>query len=450
VTSCDNPPMHHPIPTRTRRGPIVLPVLLCVVALAATACGQSTATPSASAAPSPAASSAPSASAAPSGSAQPSAAIDENAIFDEIEAQVVAIRGLQPTAKVAREIIDEARLREIFTEQFDEESPPAYVAANERMYKALGLLPEDADLKQMQLDMLSAGVAGFYRDDEKKMYVVSRSGSLSAEDKVTYAHEYTHALQDQHYTVFKDQKKVLDRSDWILARQAVYEGDASVAMSYWLAGNLTPEELATILQGGSGAEQQAVLDSMPAILRETLLYPYTTGAFYVQAAQASGGWPAVDDFYARMPESTEQILHPEAYAAKEAPVKVTVPKDLAKDLGSGWSVALEDTFGEFQMGIWLREGGSPTAAANTAAAGWGGDRLAVIDGPDGAWALAMRTAWDTADDATEFDAAATTAMAKAGGPGQVLPGAGGTERWVLVADGAKTLGTVAGALGLAG
>ena len=70
-------------------------------------------------------------------------------------------------------------------------------------------------------------------------------------------------------------------------------------------------------------DQQAVLDRMPAILRESLLYPYTTGAFYVQGAQLSGGWSAVDDFYARMPESTEQILHPEAYTAKEAPVEVT-------------------------------------------------------------------------------------------------------------------------------
>ena len=74
---------------------------------------------------------------------------------------------------------------------------------------------------------------------------------------------------------------------------------------------------------------------MPAILRETLLYPYTTGAFFVQAAQMSGGWPAVDDFYDRMPESTEQILHPDKYAAGEAPVEVTLPKDLAKDLGNG-------------------------------------------------------------------------------------------------------------------
>jgi hypothetical protein len=438
--------MDHPLNRRVRPGPRLLLVLLSLVALVATACDTTSTSPSASSPPS----SGPTATTGPSGSAGPSAAVDENAVLDAIEAQVVETRGLEATAKVGREIIDADQLREILTADYDKDSPPAYVAANERLYKALGLLPQDADLKQMSLDLLSAGVAGFYRDDQKKMFVVSRSGSLGAEDKITYAHEYTHALQDQHYTVFKDQAKVLDRTDWLMARQAIYEGDATVLMSYWAIANLSQAELLDITTAGVDPEQQAVLDGMPAILRESLLYPYTTGAFFVQAAQMSGGWQAVDDFYGRMPESTEQILHPEAYAAKEAPVEVTLPKSLAKDLGTGWSVALEDTFGEFQTGIWLKEGGVEDTAAKAAAAGWGGDRLAVIYGPDEAWAVAMQTSWDTTADAAEFETAATTALGKAGGPGQVLPGEGGKVRWVVVGSDAAALQKVAGALGLAG
>ena len=89
--------------------------------------------------------------------------------------------------------------------------------------------------------------------------------------------------------------------------------------------------------------------------------------------------------FTKMPDSTEQILHPDK--ATEAPVAVTLPADLAASLGSGWTVPLQDTFGELQLGIWLREGGVPSAEATDAAAGWGGDRLAVIEGPDGAWAV---------------------------------------------------------------
>ena len=36
---------------------------------------------------------------------------------------------------------------------------------------------------------------GFYDDVEKRMVVVSDAG-LDVEAKITYAHEYTHALQD--------------------------------------------------------------------------------------------------------------------------------------------------------------------------------------------------------------------------------------------------------------
>ena len=73
---------------------------------------------------------------------EPTRARTLDAIYDAIEEQVVEIRGLQPTARRStRQVIDEAELRTLITEQFDEETPPAYLAANERLYKALGLIP---------------------------------------------------------------------------------------------------------------------------------------------------------------------------------------------------------------------------------------------------------------------------------------------------------------------
>ena len=54
--------------------------------------------------------------------------------------------------------------------------------------------------------MLSGGVAGFYRDDQKTLYVVSRSGEVGPNEKVTFAHEFDHALQDQHFTIFRTRR----------------------------------------------------------------------------------------------------------------------------------------------------------------------------------------------------------------------------------------------------
>jgi hypothetical protein len=438
--------MHDPRSPLRTRARARLATLLAALSLVLVACGGN----APSAAPSPTPSHEPTAAPSASAPASPAASADQAAIYDAIEAQVIELRGLQPTKPVERQVISEAELRTILTKQFDEETPPAYLAANERLYKALGLMPQDESLRDLSLDLLSGGVAGFYRNDQGKLYIVSKTGRIGGNEKITFAHEFDHSLQDQTWPVFKDQDGVLDRSDWIIGRQAVYEGDATLLMSLWAVANLTPQELQDVLAAGSDPATAALMERIPAIMKETLLFPYTTGAAFVQAAQVQGGWAGVDKLYDRLPESSEQILHPEKYTANEAPLKVDLPADLAKRLGAGWSVPLEDTFGELQTGIWLREGGVAVAAATDAAAGWGGDRLAVIEGPNGAWAVALHTVWDTQQDAAAFETAATTALSTAGGVTSVLPGTGGTTRWILVASDADSMGRVANVLGLAG
>lgn len=421
---------------------------LPAIALLIAACGvsQPDPSPSASAAPS-VASPTPSAVASPSASPMSSAEADR--LYDTIEGQVDAIRGLKPT-DVKRQTIGGEALKAFNAKSFDEDNPADYVAGNDRLLKALGLLPADKDLKGLFLDLIDSQVAGFYRPDDKTLYVVSRSGTINGADKITFAHEYDHALQDANFTVFADQKALLDQTDRAMARAAIYEGDATLLMTLWAGPNLSPADLRDVVAAGADPEANAILARTPAILVQGLLFPYNAGAMFLQPRQATGGWAAVDAIYAKLPTSTEQLLHPEKYDADEQPVPVPLPADLAATMGAGWSRLIEDTFGEFQMGVWLRESGVDAAVANTAAAGWGGDRLAVLKGPDDSWAVAMHTEWDTAKDAAEFESAATTAAAKAGGPAAVLPGAGGTTRWFLVGSDAKTLGLVGNVLGLAG
>jgi hypothetical protein len=440
---------------RSRRRPrsSVAAIAICL-ALLAGACGPAGPSPSPSAistaAPTPIASSSPPVASSSAGAPSSSANGDANAIYDTVESQVVAVRGLQPKQPVARQFIDQAELRTLLTQMFDQDTPPSYVAGTEQLYRALGLIPAGTSLRTLSLDLLSGGVAAFYRSDQSKLYVVSKSGGAGPTERFYFSHEYDHALQDQNSTIFKDFDKVLDQSDELLARQSIYEGDATLVMTQWAAANLSPSELLQVLASGTDPAAQASMAAAPAILRETLTFPYTVGFSYVTSVQGVGGWPAVNAYFSKMPKSTEQIMHPEKYAAGEAPVAVTLPADLATRMGSGWTVPLQDTFGEFQIGIWLREAGVAAADATAAAAGWGGDRLAVMDGPGGAWVVALHTEWDTTTDAAQFEAAATTAKAKAGGSAEVLPGAAGKTRWYLVASDAATLAKVANVLGLAG
>jgi hypothetical protein len=178
------------------------------------------------------------------------------------------------------------------------------------------------------------------------------------------------------------------------------------------------------------------LSAMPAYLRDTTLFPYQDGLQFVLTRQTAGDWAAIDEVYASPPQSTEQILHPDRYAAHEAPVVVTLPTDLATKFGSGWSTDSEDTLGELQLRAWLTARGVPAATAQSAAAGWGGDRVARYQGPNGAWALVIDSAWDHTNDAAEFQAAATTAIAS-GDPAAVL--AKGARVLVIIASDQPTL-----------
>ena len=406
--------------------------------------------------PPPASPTVPAGSATPgpsaSGGAGPSTAVDPDPIYAAIEDQVVAIRGLQPKAPVDPKILDDAGIKAYIADSFAKDNPADVLAANERILKAFGLLPADASLGDLYIKLLGGQVAGLYSPDDKTLYVVSRSGKgLGAAEKTTYAHEFDHALQDQNFDLGTLQLDEIGQGDRSFARLSLVEGDATLVMSIWQGSNLTPAEIGELLAGAADDPSTALLLSMPPILRESLIFPYTSGLSFVQGLQTGGGWTAVNDLYAKPPASTEQIIHPEKYAAGEGPVAVTLPADLAARLGSGWTKALEDSFGEFQLGVWLR--GNTTigaGAANDAAAGWGGDRIAVLNGPNGTWAVVLRTAWDTAADAEAFEAAARPLVDGLASPAGLLPGAGGTERWVVIGSDDAALNAVAGALGLAG
>jgi hypothetical protein len=357
------------------------------------------------------------------------------------------MRGL-PAVDVKRETIDGEALKAFNLKNFDEDNPPEYIAANERLYKAFGLLPPDQSLKQLYLDLIDSQVAGFYRPDDKTLYVVSRTGTIGGADKITFAHEYDHALQDAAFPVFKDMKELLDETDRALARAAIYEGDATWLMLQWGSAHLTPEEFAAAQAAGADPESMAILAKTPPILVESLLFPYTAGSAFIVPIHTADGWPAVDALYDKLPLSTEQVLHPEKFRAGEKPVAVQLPATLAAGMGDGWTEAIQDTFGEFQLGVWLRESGISASDASAAAAGWGGDRLAVLNGPDEAWAVVMRTTWDDEKEATAFRGAAGDAVANAPNPGTVI--ADGRDITVVFASAGDVLDRAVVAAGYEG
>lgn len=332
----------------------------------------------------------------PSGEGSPASTPGEQAAFAAIERQVQQTRGL-PAAQIGPpQIIDRDQLAVELKALFDAEYPQAQRDADNLTLHALGLLAADQDVAQLQLRLLGDQVLGFYDDRKRRMVVVS-DGGLSAEAKITYAHEYTHALQDAAFTLKTLETDAVGEDDRSLARTGLIEGDATQTMLLWaLAGNLTPTELAEI-----GQSPVPDTGDAPSWMVGLLEFPYTAGLQWVGQVHQEGGFQAVDAAFTDPPASTEQVIHYDKWAAREKPVAVSVP-DLAPALGAGWKRVASSPQGEAMLGEMLQFFGVPQADAAPAVAGWGGDRVAAYSGPLGAFSLEWRLAWDTAADATEF------------------------------------------------
>jgi hypothetical protein len=172
--------------------------------------------------------------------------------------------------------------------------------------------------------------------------------------------------------------------------------------------------------GASGMPSNE-LDHAPRALRETLLFPYQEGILWTRNLHQRGGWNEVSEAFTTLPQSSEQIMHAEKYFAHEAPVKVALP-DIGPILnhtgrvavrsvppaagGSGtqlaWKELDTDVNGEWGFYLILDQFLKSPAESHRAAAGWGGDRYSIYEGPKGEVLYTSLSTWDTENDAREF------------------------------------------------
>lgn len=393
--------------TRASRLRVVVPTALAFLLVA---CGASNPTPSL---PSPSVSVSIGTS-TPTSLAPLASPADPIAVYASIAADVERIRGLQPTKAVAPVLVDEAKLRADVETEFDSSNPPEAIAAREAILRALGLLGPAVSLRAASLAFLGGEVAGYYVPEKDALFVVSRSGGVGPSQRATYAHEYTHQLQDQHFDLGALGLDSTDQRDRALARLALVEGDASSVQSAWMQQHLSPAELAALLVEASDPAAIKALQQAPLVLRATSAFPYQDGLAFVTGLVASGGYAAVDAAFARPPDSTEQVLHPAKYVSRESPIAVSFPSTMAAAPGAGWRLVAEDTLGELILRTWLIQGRLAMGVASAASAGWGGDRVGLLAGPGGATVLVLDTRWDSATDAQEFATAASTAVGALG------------------------------------
>jgi hypothetical protein len=384
--------------------------------------------------PTPSPSPSPTATPVPSVSATPLLPLEGEA-FDEIERQVSKLRGLEPLRPVPRWLITRDQLRTLYVEPIFDEYLGEQLDSVSMALVAFDMLEPGVELEPLVRYFLPNSIAGFYDPEEKGIYIVSDEGELEAYDYYVFAHEYAHALQDQHFDLltlgFDQVGFSFDHIDRMNALRALIEGDAELVQGQYRGALPVDVERAGAFPGtlalwSAALDPKAVDLGVDPPIDEIFSFPYAYGQVFVEDVYDRGGWEAVDSVYADLPASTEQIMHPELYAAGEEPVLVSVAP-LTDTLGAGWRLAFEDPIGEFMLGVYLQN--YLGAGEATAAEGWGGDLGVVyVNEATGELVMVLRSAWDAPAEAEEFlDAYVAYAASRYGYPASET--AGGLSCW---------------------
>jgi hypothetical protein len=323
----------------------------------------------------------------------------------QLEREVAEIGGVPFRHPVTFEFLDRPALGRYVHEFLESEYGPEKARADARTLEALGLLPTGTDLRAVRARLLEENVAGFYdvRKGRKRMYAISARRTLTPANQLVLSHELRHALQDQYADVNALlPPSVGDFDDRAFALVSLLEGDAILVMERFLRSRLPGGEDREFDPSGFTMPVPAMLPDVPPILRDQLVLPYSVGREFAVALFQRGGWPALRAAWTSAPVSAEQVLHPEKYFAREAPVAVDPGPAPA-----GGTLVQEGVLGEAFVGTLLGEG------SDAARAGWGGDRFRTWD-VGGRTLLVWRSAWDSPADAREFQDALAGALERRG------------------------------------
>ncbi len=229
----------------------------------------------------------------------------------------------------------------------------------------------------------SVGIGGMYSLRDKVFYEVVDPDMPMAFRKMVVLEELVHTLLGQYYTV-----DASSEDQW-LALTVLMEGDGDFVKREYLK-TLPTEEFLTIQ---NYRPKTSVADIDPLLL-DMLMYPYGVGDLFVGYLLDKGGWDLVDQAYKNPPDSTEQVIHPEKFLAREPPIPMEIP-DIP-----GWNTTEKDVLGEGFYSIILRQH-LPSDEVEKAVTGWGGDKYCLFEREDD-YIMVLNTAWDTVQDAEEF------------------------------------------------
>jgi hypothetical protein len=341
----------------------------------------------------------------------------QNAENDEYRLNVEGL--LKETIKVFEEVrgfpLEDVEVEVVTISWAKENWGKAYAEADkekilreERIYKALFMIPEDASLYEAKVEWSGMIASAVWQG---KIYVVKEYFNLSDKFNAekTLIHELTHIMQGEYFSIPE-----IPTFDGEKAKAALTEGDACLMEEAYV--NKTKEE--SLIMGITYKRaskisyrnffSSEISASLPDSISRLNYFPYEFGLKFVKALYAEGEWETVNRAYGNPPTTTEQIMHPEKYFTNEAGKEV----EALVITEESWQKMKSERFGEYFILVML-ENWIPTTEAVRAADGWGGDNFTYYEqGND--YLFTWNITWDSAADALEFSIAFQTMMSAVG------------------------------------
>lgn len=345
-------------------------------------------------------------------------------VMDEVE----QIRGFGFTQRVVAEPVTQVEIAEGYAEYLDTAFPEDFYGGRSLAWQTIGVIPQGTSIREELLEYGSTQVIGYYDTVTSELVFIGEEDPSPLE-RVTLAHELTHAIDDQRFGLEQIDFLGADcREEEVQAALGLVEGSATFFMLRWAQTFLTTEEQVQL--SGEAAAQEPPPSDIAPFIDAVQQWPYSAGLAFITALESRGGLEAVDAAFRDMPVSTEQIIHPERYP-NDVPTPADV-EDLAEALGPGWEDLDVLGIGEMWLDQALRLRLDAGRAAE-ASSGWdGGIYRAWSDGSDAAVVLA--TVWDTERDAREFANAMGSWIEDGDQIAAVLPPDGNRVRVVFATD----------------
>ncbi len=310
---------------------------------------------------------------------------------EQVEEGIQRIRQLQFLKPVTLVVKDRDQAEQQMEAELMRDYTDNQLRADGTAGALVGLYPAGMDLKTESLKLLRNQVAGFYDLHTKEMVLVqgvdlgmfvNAAEFVSQRDiggEMILAHEFTHALQDQHFDLDGKLEHVKNNDDEALALKCVAEGDATIAGYAYIGGRMDDTVLNALLSHLEDISKAFASEApdTPEGIAEPLIFQYSDGVRFVADAYRRGGWKAVDALYANPPLSSHQIIHSKDYFEhRGAPVEVAVHG--YEHTMPGWTKADDDTYGELLLRIILQQNLGKSAPEARLAQQWAGDQMVIL------------------------------------------------------------------------